>query len=180
MSRKKIIVISLVVAGLVAVVLELIVFSNKSEKQISSPVDSAQVTEEKKEEFSSWRPAPKNVVVPEANSSAPADVAKPLSVTPAAPGSSSSQRDFDISIAHDKFIPDKIIAKLKDNIVISFTATDKDYYFTQPDYGFNELIKKGTTKKVGLGLTATGDFLFYCSACGGPEKGPVGHLIVVE
>lgn len=178
MTKKKLI-ISLIIGGLAVVILGLIIFSRR-EKEVTLPKESVQLSEEKKEEFSTWRPAPRDVVVPDVNSSPPAEVAKPIDVNPAAPGSSSSQRDFAISIANDKFSPSKIIAKLKDNIVISFTAVDKDYYFTQPDYGFDKLIRKGTTEKIGLGLTAAGDFLFYCSACGGPEKGPVGHLIVVE
>lgn len=133
-----------------------------------------------KEGFKTWDKPPTNVTIPEVNSNAPAEVAKPLSVTSASPGSSASQRSFSISIANDKFEPSTIIAKLKDNITITFTAVDKNYYFTQPDYGFDELIPKGMTKKIGLQLSAPGKFLFYCSGCGGPQDGPVGYLIVVE
>lgn len=124
-------------------------------------------------------PAPKDVRVPELNSSAPSNVAKPTTVAPASPGGSESIRKFDIKIQEDKFSPDTVIVNKGDIIQLSITALDKNYDFTQPDFGFKKSIPRGQTQEIGFQASAVGKFTFFCSACGGPDKGPVGYIIIV-
>lgn len=125
--------------------------------------------------------APENVVVPTENStSVPANIAVPKTTAPANPGNTATFRSYDIKIEKDKYIPDTIIVNQRDTVHINFTAVDKDYDFTQTDYGFKSSLPKGQTKVVEFGASGQGKFIFYCSICGGPEKGPRGTLIVTE
>lgn len=119
-----------------------------------------------------------DITVPEKGSAAPENVAVPEVVGAASPNSSASYRGFSIAADGDKFVPDTVIAKEKDTVRITITAVDKDYDFTQPDYGFSVPIPKGQSKPIEFGATASGEFTFYCSVCGGPAKGPVGYIIV--
>ena len=66
-----------------------------------------------------------------------------------------------------------------ETVNLSVTAVDANYSFTQPDYGFNDMIAKGKTQTIQFQAMASGNFSFYCSSCGGPLKGPVGHIIIV-
>src|SRR3989344_4179514 len=94
-------------------------------------------------------PVPQNVAVPEMNSkNVPANVAKPDVVAPGNPTSNSSYRSFEIKAQDGKFTPDTVIANEEDTISILVTAVDKDYDFTQPDFGFKPIIKKGSTVKI--------------------------------
>lgn len=124
--------------------------------------------------------APLNLSVPGATSTdIPANVAKPQIVGPANPSNTASFRSFTVSIKGNVFSPDTVIVKMGDIAHINFMAVDKDYDFTQPDYGFYVLIPKGQTKLVEFQATAEGKFTFYCKSCGGPAKGPVGYVVVV-
>lgn len=123
--------------------------------------------------------APIDAKVPESNSSAPSNVAKPNLVTPASPGSSSNFRLFNLKIEGDKFTPDTIIVNKGDVVSLTITAVDKSYDFTQPDYGLKRLMTKGQTGVVEFGAGTAGKFTFFCSSCGGPDKGPVGYIIIV-
>ena len=123
-------------------------------------------------------PAPIDVKVPGSNSLAPPNVAKPTTVVPASPGGSESLRRFSLKIQDDKFSPDTVIVNKGDVIQLSITALDKNYDFTQPDFGFKKSISKGQTQEIGFQASAVGKFTFFCSACGGPDKGPVGYIII--
>lgn len=122
--------------------------------------------------------APQNVVVPEKGSNVPANVAVPQTVAVASPNSSGNLRIFNIKVTGDAFIPDTIIVNAGDFPRLLITAVDKNYDFTQPDYGFRSIsIARGTTKTIDMGSTVSGQFTFYCASCGGPARGPVGYLI---
>jgi len=120
------------------------------------------------------------VTIPDANStSVPSNVAKPTTVVAAGINQpDASARTFEVSVNANKFSPDTIIVKVGDRVRINFTAVDKDYGFTQPDYGFSVPLPKGQKKFVEFGATAEGKFTFYCKSCGGPSRGPVGYIIV--
>ena len=89
-------------------------------------------------------------------------------------------RTFAISIDNNKFVPDTIVAHKGDIIHANFSAVDQDYDFVQPDFGLKATIRKGETHLIEFGATATGKFTFYCSRCGGPDKGPVGYIEIVS
>ncbi|MCR4328714.1 MAG: hypothetical protein NUV53_04365 [Patescibacteria group bacterium] len=123
--------------------------------------------------------APLNVVVPDSHTAnAPVNVAIPETTAPSNPTESATFRRFSISVNGGKFIPDTVIVNQWDTIHLTFTAVDKDYDFTQADFGFKLPLPKGVTKDLEFGATGQGNFLFYCVSCGGPEIGPKGHLIV--
>ena len=65
-----------------------------------------------------------------------------------------------------------------DIVNLEITAADANYGFTQPDYGLNASIVKGKTQQIQFQALQSGNFEFYCGSCGGPAKGPVGHIIV--
>lgn len=108
------------------------------------------------------------------------NIAKPKNVTPASPVSDASLRDFEVIVAeNNKFSPEIITAYKGDIINFYIKAVDKDYDWTQPDYGFSNFkINKGETKKIQFQASAEGKFMFYCESCGGPDKGPIGYIIV--
>jgi heme/copper-type cytochrome/quinol oxidase subunit 2 len=120
------------------------------------------------------------IFVPEKDmSNVPENVAKPEVVGVGNPAGTTSYRSFSIKAENDKFSPDTIVVKEKDTVRLNISAIDKDYDFTQPDYGFKVAINKGDSKPLQFDVTASGKFLFYCAACGGPAKGPTGYLVVI-
>jgi len=124
-------------------------------------------------------PVPSGTTVPDATSKVSGDVAKPLAVTQAAPGVDSKVRSFTIQINNNQFTPAQVVAYVNDIVHITFTAVDKDYDVTQPDYGFRLVIPKGQTKLLEGQFTSAGKYVFYCASCGGPDQGPVGYLVAV-
>ena len=72
-----------------------------------------------------------------------------------------------------------MVVKQGDTVNLELTAVDANYGFTQPDYGFNAAIPDGKTQTIQFQALNVGNFTFYCASCGGPSKGPVGHIIVV-
>ena len=170
----------LITVAAVIILIFLIVGISKIKK--SSPPPSTQETsptEEVKENLTHLA-VPENISVPEINQETTLpDVAKPISVSPAAPQSDRSLRKFEIKAEGNKFQPQEIIAYEKDIVRINITAVDKDYDWTQPDYGFNVKIPKGTTKPIEFQVTTTGRFIFYCEACGGLKSSAIGYVTVV-
>lgn len=108
-----------------------------------------------------------------------ASVAVPVVQGPGDPAGNVDYRSFTLSIQSNAFSPDTVIVNQGDTVNLEITAIDANYEFTQPDYGFNDAIKKGKTQRIQFQALQSGDFTFYCESCGGPSKGPVGHLIVV-
>ncbi|MBI3588829.1 MAG: hypothetical protein HY093_00225 [Candidatus Liptonbacteria bacterium] len=125
---------------------------------------------------------PPNVVVPEENSkNVPANVAKPENVSVLNSDAGTKFRTFKISAAGNQFTPNTMIVKAGDVLKIEFTAVDKSYDFTQPNYGIRPFsTEKGKTRILNFQAGGLGKFTFYCTLCGGPTKGPVGYLIVTQ
>ena len=170
-------IISIIVGVLVlGLVIFLVSWTKKPPGSLQGPATGSGGTEVQP---GTSAPAPIGVKVPEPNSSAPLNVAKPNLVAPASPGSSSNLRLFNLEIKGDKFTPDTIIVNKGDIVSLTITAVDKNYDFTQPDFGFKKSISKGQTQEIGFQASAVGKFTFFCSACGGPDKGPVGYIIIV-
>ncbi|MBI4084968.1 MAG: cupredoxin domain-containing protein [Candidatus Liptonbacteria bacterium] len=127
------------------------------------------------------QPVASAVEVPAATSTnLTADTAKPKAVVSARPGSSSNIRIFAITASNNKFSPSEVAAYVGDIVHLDITAVDKDYDFYQPDYGLNIFLPEGQKKFVEFQVSATDKYTFYCRSCGGPEKGPIGHVTVVS
>lgn len=123
--------------------------------------------------------APEDIIVPgKGEEGVSENVAVPEIVSSANPTSDASYRSFSISAEDGKFQPNTVIVEQGDVVNLNITAVDRDYDFTQPDYGFKESIPKGTSKRIQFGATASGKFTFFCSVCGGPEEGPIGFIII--
>jgi heme/copper-type cytochrome/quinol oxidase subunit 2 len=124
-------------------------------------------------------PVPSGVIVPNAGATGTlAGVAVPAIQSPGDPEGNVSYRSFNIVIKNGAFSPSTIAVREGDTVNLEITAADANYSFTQPDYGFNKPIAKGKTQIIQFQALESGDFTFYCGSCGGPSKGPVGHLIV--
>lgn len=107
------------------------------------------------------------------------EIAVPLVVAPAAPGAVSQFRNFQINAVGGVFTPSKIIVNKGDTVHLNFTAVDGDYDLFFPSYNMSQRAKQGQSKILEFQATSDGDFIYYCAACGGPDKGPLGHIIVV-
>src|SRR5680860_139718 len=124
---------------------------------------------------------PVGAVVPEVNTVIPDNlkdqIAVPTASVPVVEGAEAKLRLFEVRAEADKFIPEKIIVNQGDTVHIDFTAVDKDYDFTLSGYNMKQAPKKGETKSLEFQALQDGDFIYYCSACGGLEAGPQGHII---
>ncbi len=123
--------------------------------------------------------APPNAVVPERGMSLAANIAVPDTIGSAGPNTSASYRSFSLKSENDALTPDTVIVWERDTVRLDITAADRAYNFVQPDYGFKIFLPKGGTKTVEFSATASGKFIMYCASCGGPQRGPVGYIIVV-
>ncbi|HEY5220973.1 MAG TPA: cupredoxin domain-containing protein [Candidatus Paceibacterota bacterium] len=122
---------------------------------------------------------PAGTVAPNKGStSTPSNVAVPVVQGPGSPSGDVSYRSFNISIDGSAYSPNTVIVKTGDTVNLEMTAVDANYAFTLPQYHFNDPIAKGKTQTIQFQASGVGDFTFYCGSCGGPSKGPVGHLIV--
>ncbi|MBM3257450.1 MAG: hypothetical protein FJY98_03980 [Candidatus Liptonbacteria bacterium] len=181
MENKKVLV-----AGVVGiVVLTGIAFLAASKRPASpSPVGAGKVIPPEKQlplGESTRTAAPQNIVVPdEKTTGAAANVAIPKTTGPGDVANTSTFRSYEIKVEKNKFIPDTVIVKQGDAVKIEFLAVDKEYDVTQADYGFKLQLPKGVKKTLGFSAAGQGDFLFYCTLCGGPEEGPKGHIIVTS
>lgn len=189
MFKEKGFIISIIVVVAVLII-GFIVFGGKKNNVPNSdtlpPVDNSQTgannpanqnpAQNPNQQTSTRTKAP-DVVVPDANATnLPKNVAKPETVIPSG---SAAIRIFEIKADANKFTPDTLIVNNRDTLKIKLTAVDKDYDFTQPDYGLlNYLAKQGQTRTIEFGTSAPGKFTFYCASCGGPDKGPVGYLVI--
>jgi heme/copper-type cytochrome/quinol oxidase subunit 2 len=123
--------------------------------------------------------APVDVVVPnEGNTGVTAGTAVPAVQVPAAPNSAASFRSFSIQVSNNAYNPSTVVVNQGDTVNLKIVAVDANYGFNQPDYGLSSAIVQGKTQTIQFQATQSGDFTFYCAACGGPAKGPVGHIIV--
>jgi nitrous oxide reductase len=179
MNKNKIIIL-VVVATMIAIFFVMNFSKNKS--NVTRDNREENITDEKSQsQNQTWQDSLKNIEVPEVGeTNVSKGVAVPRNVIPASTASEAKIRNFsEMKIENNTFVPEEFIVKQGDVFDVNVTAVDKDYDFTQPDYGFNLNIKKGETKRVQFQATASGKFTFYCKSCGGPEKGPIGYLTVV-
>ena len=123
-------------------------------------------------------PVPADVQVPNAGSTGTQDVAVPQLQAAASPSGASQYRSFSIRVQNVAYSPNTVAVNRGDVVDLEITAVDGVYGFTQADYGLNVAIAQGKTQRVQFLANMTGKFSFYCATCGGPQKGPVGYLIV--
>lgn len=127
---------------------------------------------------------PKDIKVPEANEVIADElkdvVAVPKVVAEAAPGVTAKFRSFDIRGEGDKFIPSQIIANVGDTVHVNFTAVDKPYDIVFSSYNMKQTAQPGQTKILEFQALQSGNFLYYCDLCGGPESKTNGNFIIVE
>ena len=133
------------------------------EPVINNPVSSS--TDKYKVEV------PKDIVIPMMHDQTltveqKKEIAVPTLVTPAAPGSQSSFRNFEIKAEGGKFMPSKIIGKVGDTMVVNFTAIDQTYSINFPSYSMRQLVNKGETKVLGFHAGESGSFKYFCDVCG--------------
>lgn len=124
-------------------------------------------------------PVPAGVVVPDKGASNPSSsLAVPQVEVSAAPGADTKLRIFDITVQNGQFTPNAFAVNVGDTMTMYVTAVDGNYDFTQPDFGFVTPLPKGKRALIQFAPMTTGKFIFYCTACGGPSKGPTGYFIV--
>ncbi len=179
-DKKRIILIAAVVVVIVAVVVAFVVVGGK---QINGPGGAgghSETANSKPSSASATRLlAPTNVVVPEAGAqNISSSVAVPKVESAAASGADAKYRSFNIIVENGQFMPSTIAVNQGDTVNLQIGAVGGDYDFTQPDYGLRVPLPNGKNKTFQFAATAAGKFVFYCSSCGGPAKGPVGYLIV--
>ena len=177
MDKRKIVVVIVVILAVVATIL----FKVGRGKKTVSPVASPGAGGGAEEGGSATRaPAPQDVVIPDKSSAnVPENVAKPNMQTPANPANSATFRGYALHAENDTFVPDTVIVKQGDTVHLELTAVDKEYDFTQPDYGFSVTVARGAKKTFQFDATAAGKFTLFCKSCGGPSQGPVGAIVVV-
>ncbi len=174
MDQRKIIFVSSGAALILAIFLGVFFFTGW---RPFSP-RGAPETEVPQKKSATWSIAPVTIAVPEKGDSAPQNIAIPQVVGAAAPAVKASYRGFTVTGDGGKFAPDTVIVRKNDTVRITVAAVDQTYDVTQPDYGIHLSVPKGETKWTEFEATAVGKFTFYCAACGGPDAGPIGYLIV--
>ena len=123
---------------------------------------------------------PKDIKVPELNEEeVDENVAVPLTVAKAGPTTEAMFRRFEIIAENNKFVPSEIIVNKGDVVHIDFTAMDKTYDITFPDYSMKQTAEKGEKKFLEFQALAPGKFLYYCELCGGLEGTTKGYIIIV-
>jgi plastocyanin len=123
---------------------------------------------------------PEGVKVPEMGEEAEGDVAVPEGVASASTSGSNKFRIFSIKAEGDKYSPNTIIVNVGDIIHINFSAVDKTYDLTIPDYGMKQTAEKGETKILEFQAGNTGKFAYYCEVCGGLDSGVKGYIIIAK
>ncbi len=176
---KKAIFIGVGILLLVAIVL-FFVFRNPEQPNVPSGGNGSNATGTGSEQQGSdtFVPVSGNIEIPNVNSQVGSDVAKPTEVKEVGTNDV-SERDFSVVLDRDAVTPQKVIVKLLDIVTINFSAVDKSYDMTQPDNGLSWTVPKGGAKSLQFQGSTPGQFTFYCVSCGGPDKGPVGYIVVV-
>lgn len=107
------------------------------------------------------------------------ETAVPTVVEAAAPGLTSSFRNFNITGEAGIFTPSKVIVKAGDTVVINLTAVDRDYSIFVPSLSLKQTAKKGETKPLGFHAAESGSFVYYCDICG-ENTTASGTLVIVK
>lgn len=114
----------------------------------------------------------KDTHVPEPGETASeSGVAMPKAAQKMANDSKKKIRSFDVIADKNSFSVEKIIVYEDDVVKINFTAKDKTYDFSIPDFGIKQSAKKGETKLVEFQAVRVGSFIF--------ESKPVQGAILV-
>jgi heme/copper-type cytochrome/quinol oxidase subunit 2 len=147
------------------------------------------ITAEKEKEFANKQmpELAKNVdtnriIVPEPGATGQSpSVAIPVSVVVARSQTNEKLRTFEATIANNVFSPSTFIVSRGDTVKLNITAKDGRYDFSQPEYGFNAVeLPKGIQKTISFDAASEGQFIIFCTHCGGPQKGPIAHLVVTQ
>lgn len=123
---------------------------------------------------------PEGIKVPEMGEEVAQGVAVPEAVAAASVNGNNKYRIFSVAADKDAFSPDTIIVNVGDVVHINFTAVDKAYDLTIPDYGMKQTVNKGETKALEFQTVAAGKFMFYCDLCGGLNSEVKGYVIVTK
>jgi len=178
MDKKKI--FAVVIAGLVLVAAAVLLVIGLSSKPSTPPAPSAESPTNQPPPVTREPLTDKNIAIPEkGDTNQPADVAVPGQTGPASPKGDSSFRGYTLQAAGGKFMPSEFIFKQGDIVRIDFTAADRSYDFTQPDYGIHVAVNKGETKTIEFQASASGKYTFYCDSCSDITPRPVGILTIV-
>lgn len=173
-SNKKVIVITAIILAVI-IMGALILTEKKSE---NPEQDIAPLQEEKS---LTYEPVLEDIEVPELNVvELDETIAIPEISIDAAPGVTDKKlRRFSISAKNDTYAPSEVIVNQGDTVHINFTAVDKTYDITFPDYNIKQTAQEGETKFLGFSAVNPGKFLFYCEICGGLDSDVNGHIIIV-
>ena len=77
------------------------------------------------------------------------------------------------------FIPNEIVVKQGESVVLEFTAPEVAMGFFAPELGLRALIVPGEVAKVPFTADKAGRFDFLCDVfCGDGHEGMNGHLVV--
>ncbi len=181
--NKKNIIIAIVVVVVVVIVVALVMMmggkkGNAPGSTSGNPSSQSAASSSAPASSTTLLPLPANVVVPEAGATNTGGVAVPQVEAPAAPGVAAKYRSFNITLQNGQFSPSTIAVNVGDTVDLEIKAVGGTYDFTQPDLGFSAALPDGVTKKIQFAPSTAGKFVFYCSSCGGPAKGPVGYIVV--
>lgn len=173
-NKNKVLILGAVIAAVVLVVIYYLAqpsgrysASNKTPVQTAPPVSTTKL------------PVPENTKVPGAGETqVDKSIAIPVSVIQSAPGASTKLRTFKISAANNAFDPATVIVNVGDTVHINFTAVDKTYDITVPDYGLKQTAQKGETKILEFQALSEGKFLYYCDLCGGEKSATKGYIVI--
>lgn len=163
--------------GLIVAVAVLVMVLSGGKKEQTGGSGATTTTASKVSPTASAVPA--GTVVPGANSSTSADVAKPSSVSTIGANGVVDQRNFSVEVKNDTVTPQKVIVYAGDVVNIGFASADRQYDFVQPDNGMEWTISAGKPIVLSFQSPNIGQFTYYCKSCGGPSKGPVGYFVVV-
>lgn len=123
---------------------------------------------------------PEGIKVPEMGEEVGKGVAAPEAVASASVNGNNKYRIFSIAADKNAFSPDTIIVNVGDVVHINFTAVDKTYDLTIPDYGMKQTVYKGETKVLEFQTVNAGKFMFYCDLCGGLNSEVKGYVIATK
>jgi len=194
-KKKKLLLIGGAIIVVIILIILVIVSSTNKKKEINQPIVNNQGNQVKTEATTTKVEAgktsdpfevaiPKNIKVPTANEVLPdnlkKEVAVPTVVVPAAPGATTKFRSFNIKAEGGKFIPSQIIVNVGDTVHVNFTAVDKDYDIVFSSYNMKQTAKKGQTKVLEFQALKSGNFIYYCDLCGGPNSKTKGNFIIVK
>ncbi len=99
------------------------------------------------------------------------EIAIPKVSVEAVPGVASKLRSFDITANNDEYLPSKIIVNKNDIVHIDFTAKDKTYDLTIPDYSMSQTAAADEIKVIEFQAVKAGKFKFYCKTCQAKVEG---------